>query len=288
LPSNNIINRMKTILSSIFLIFSFIAKSQYYYDDIIDARELSSRMKTFVENKVMTISATGYDPQGAKTTDFNEWQEIDAADLTLKTSEINGRDVKKQYYRFDNQFRIISIVDSSALIKSTTIYKYDAGNRIVSINVSTNDKDSTFDNTEEHQWFYDNNGNPEKMWRIINTHDSAEFRFTIDEKGNVADEQLYRRGQGLDPVYYYYNDKNLLTDIVRYNKRAKRLLPDFMFEYDDEGRIIQKITVLSTMKSDYLIWRYLFNEKGLKTKEAMFNKEKQLRGRIEYTFTFSQ
>jgi len=132
------------------------------------------------------------------------------------------------------------------------------------------------------------NGKPEKMWRILNGKDSTEFRLTIDEKGNAADEQQYRRGTGINPVYYYYTDNNQVSDIVRYNSRAKRLLPDFMFEYDENGRMIQKITTLSTIRPDYLIWRYGYNERGLKTKEALFTKDKTLTGRIEYQYTFAQ
>jgi hypothetical protein len=126
------------------------------------------------------------------------------------------------------------------------------------------------------------------MWRILNGKDSTEYRFTLDESRNIADEQLYRRNIGIDHVYYYYDDKNRLTDIVRYNKKAKQLLPDVMFEYDESNRVIQRITTISINNPDYLIWRYLFNDKGLKTKEALFNKFKELKGRIEYAYTFIQ
>jgi hypothetical protein len=57
-----------------------------------------------------------------------------------------------------------------------------------------------------------------------------------------------------------------------------------MFEYDDNNRLIQKITTTSNLNLGYLTWRYLYNEKGLKTKEALFNKEKQLQGRIDYSY----
>jgi hypothetical protein len=59
-----------------------------------------------------------------------------------------------------------------------------------------------------------------------------------------------------------------------------------MFEYDESGRVIQKMTVLSSNNPDYLIWRYLYNDKELKTKEALFNKQKEPTGRIEYAYTF--
>ena len=96
-----------------------------------------------------------------------------------------------------------------------------------------------------------------------------------------------QRGVRSEPVYYYYNENNQLTDIVRFNKKAKRLLPEYMFEYSEDNRVIQKITVPAN-SFDYLIWRYQYNQQGLKTKEAIYSKDdkrKQL-GRIEYQYFF--
>jgi hypothetical protein len=89
-------------------------------------------------------------------------------------------------------------------------------------------------------------------------------------------------------IYYYYDDRKRVTDIVRFNLKAKRLLPDVMFEYDDKDRVIQKITTTSSVNLGYLIWRYIFDDKGLKSKEALFNDDKQLTGKIEYSYTFGQ
>lgn len=124
------------------------------------------------------------------------------------------------------------------------------------------------------------------MWRILNKKDTTEYRLTTDENGRIADEQLYRRNVGVDPVYYYYDDNNRITDIVRYDKQLKKLLPDFMFEYDENDRVIQKIATLSAKTRDYIIWRFAYDSKGLKSKEALFNKQKELTGRIEYTYTY--
>jgi hypothetical protein len=38
----------------------------------------------------------------------------------------------------------------------------------------------------------------------------------------------------------------------------------------------------------YLIWRYIFDDKGLKTKEALFNKDKELTGKIDYVYTYNR
>ena len=277
---------MKNILIAIALVLPATVFCQYYYNDILDARTISERMKTYTKQKVKTITATGYDARGAKTTDFNEWQEINAEKKVLKITTRNGQQVSRQYYQFDSQFKLTNITDSSGDIKSTTVYNYDNNDNIISIKTNIKDSLQDFTETVEHQYVYNAAGKPVNLWRVINGTDSSEYRLSLDENKNVADEQLYRRGVGIDPIYYYYDEKNRLSDIVRYNKKAKKLLPTLMFEYDEADRVIQKMTILSTNNPDYLIWRYLYNEKGLKTKEALFNKQKELTGRIEYAYTF--
>jgi hypothetical protein len=38
----------------------------------------------------------------------------------------------------------------------------------------------------------------------------------------------------------------------------------------------------------YAIWRYIYNDKGLKTAEALFNTEQEMTGKIKYNYTFEQ
>ena len=79
------------------------------------------------------------------------------------------------------------------------------------------------------------------------------------------------------------NGKKQLTDVVRFNLKAQRMLPDFLFEYDEAGRIIQAVQVLQG-SSDYTIWQYVYGPDGLKQKDILRDKQKQLLGRIEYTY----
>jgi hypothetical protein len=280
---------MKIYLLFLVLLANIAGYSQYYYSDLVDARNLGERMKTYSANKVQSVTAAGFDAQGSKTTDFNEWQEVNSGGNWMKVTTRNGQSISRQLYQFDAQSRLLTIVDSGGTIKSVTSYTYDGNNHIVSVNTVVKDSLNDFSEREEHQWQYDAAGKPQKMWRIVNGKDSSEYRFTADDKGNVLDEQLFRRGVALenDKINYYYDENNRLTDIVRWDKKLKRLLPDQMFEYDEANRIIQRTTMLSTTARTYLIWRYIFNEKGLKTKEALFDKQKQLTGKIEYSYVFA-
>jgi hypothetical protein len=282
---------MKFLLIVCFLTTVSFLNAQYYYNDIIGTRETNQQMASYLVNKVKTVSATGFDQRGAKATGFSEFHEIKENGAALKISSITDLNKTVTYSRFDKQGRVISIADSSTAVDNTTNYEYDLKGNISKVQNTVTDSASQFNHTEIHLWTYNADGSPEKMWRIINNadnsgHDTLEIRFAKDEDENIGEERTFRKGFETGYLYYYYDDKNRLTDIVRYNTRLKKLMPDIMFEYDESNRVIQKITTTSSQSLGYLIWRYIFDSKGLKTKEALFNGDKELTGKIEYSYTF--
>lgn len=276
---------MKKLPFLLLLLFFVDANSQYYYKDIVAAADIARLMKTYNANNIKKVTAKGITPEGGAASDFTEVGEINANGTSLRITTTNNKIVSTLTFNFNDRGLLISSVDSTVAVKSTSTYTYDANGKITSINNSANDADSSgdFSQTEVHQYIY-KDGKLEKMWRIINKKDSLEVRFVIDDKGNVLEERNFRRGVLADPIYYYYDDRNRLTDIVRFNYKANRLLPDYLFEYDENDRVIQKITTTSGKNLGYITWRYLFDEKGLKTKEALFNKDKELQGRIDYSY----
>jgi YD repeat-containing protein len=284
---------MKNVILSLCFLFSLNLQAQYYFNDIIGTEEANRQMQTYKANKVRSASATGYNKQGVKENNFSEFQEVKENGMVLKNSTINNLNKTVVYNRYDNQAKLISSTDSSSGIQSTTGYEYDGAGKITRIQNTVKDPANDFNQTETHQWIYNSSGKPEKMWRIITsatatTADSLEIRFITDENGNTTEEKTFRKGVETGYLYYYYDDKNRITDVVRYNTKLKKLLPDFMFEYDENDRVIQKITTTSSRNLGYLIWRYIFDAKGLKTKEALFNDDKELTGKIEYSYTFGQ
>ena len=274
---------MKKLPFLFLLLFYFAANSQYYYKDIVAAADITRLMKTYTANNIKKITAKGITPEGSLSSEFSEVGEVN--ETTLKVITNNNKAISTLKFNFNDRGQLVNSVDSAINVKSTSTYTYDANGKIISINNSATDADSTgdFSQTEVHQYIY-KDGKLDKMWRIINKKDSLEVRFGTDEHGNVIEERNFRRGVLADPIYYYYDDRNRLTDIVRFNYKANRLLPDYLFEYDDNDRVIQKITTTSGNNLGYLTWRYLFDQNGLKTKEALFNKDKQLQGRIDYSY----
>jgi len=187
----------------------------------------------------------------------------------------------------DTSSSLVSATTHTYLVSTTTYTYNDKDNPVLIKNTVTDASDSIYAN-EVHQWFYNDQGKPVRMLRILNNNDTTEVRFTFDGSGNVAEEIPFIKKVSREKTYYYYDDKNRLTDIVRYNVKARRLLPDYMFEYTDKNQVSQKITTLSAMDLGYLIWRYVYDDKGLKTKEASFNKDKVMTGKIEYAYQFGQ
>ena len=293
---------MKNIILAFSLLSSAILNAQYYYNDIIGTQEINIKMKTYLNAKVQSVIGTGYDENGRKSDDFNEWQDVQSNGTVLKVTTRNGQNVSRMYYHFDDQARLISTRDSATDVQTTSTYKYNAGGKLSNIKSVTKGSASEFDKTSERQWEYTAEGKPLRMLLIVNGNDSTAYRFTLDSNKNVGDEMLYHRG-GVEnqiyytydqqKVYYFYDDQNRLTDITKYNTKIDRLLPELMFEYDDNNRVIQRITVLSTVKydtkrPDYFLWRYVYDEKGLRTREVLFSKLKEKKGEIKYAYTFAQ
>ena len=102
----------------------------------------------------------------------------------------------------------------------------------------------------------------------------------------------YKRGRETDRVYYYFDEENRLSDIVRYNNKVKKLLPENILSYDDKNRLIQMMSSTPADKWGKITWvsyqslRYVYDEKGLKLGEVMFNGDQQQTGRIKYSYTF--
>jgi len=280
---------MKNIPIAIFALVSFLSsKAQYFYKDIIGTQSINQTIKLYWDNKVVAVEATGFDGEGVKNTDFSETHNFFPSNGLLKISTRNKTSIDRQNYRFNSRGLLSSILDTSSGDISTTTYTYDNNNNPLLIKNAVTDTDDSIYENEVHQWFYNPDGRPVKMLRIVNDKDTTEIRFTLDAKGNVVEELPFVRNKSGEKIYYYYDDNSRLTDIVRYNTKARRLLPDYMFEYSPTNQVIQKITTLSTIGLGYLIWRYAFDEKGLKTKEATFNRDKVMTGKIEYSYRFGQ
>ncbi|WP_345256050.1 hypothetical protein [Flaviaesturariibacter amylovorans] len=275
---------MKFLLSILLLSSAPTAFAQYYYKDIVGTRETNEQMKRFLDNRVTAVTLTSYNADGNKSEELRVDQSFNLTERHLSTStQIGDADPSVLHSWTDAQGRVVRTVDTNSANVSTTDYTFNKDGQLERVFSVSTDSSGRFRQTEEHQWTY-SNGNVSRMLRIKNGTDTTVVTFKLDERGQVAEEQSQRAGAPADVVYYYYNDKGFLTDIVRFNERAKRLLPEYMFEYSDAGQVIQRITVPAN-NSNYSIWRYQYDNRGLKVREALFDRNKRLAGKVEYQYT---
>jgi YD repeat-containing protein len=276
----------KKILISLLLITAIIfnSKAQYYYKDIVSNKQVIAERKNLKEQKIRNILVHSFEGNGESSPGFycekkisKDYQRIE----TYTKSNISGKSLLTA--RYDNNEQLIESNDSSELSNTNSTYQYDANGNIVTITSISHSNDDDFATRliEVHQYQYNAKGQAEKMLRIRNSKDTAIIVFTADDNGNIIDEK--DMGKNGKHYYYYYNDKNRLTDIVKFNTVKGKLMPDFVFEYNSVGQVTQMVTVEEGINSDYYTWKYVYND-GLRIIEKCFSRENILLGYFEYEY----
>lgn len=275
-------------MNNIKLIFTAIAAtllaghacSQYYYTDIVVLKETNRQYQAIKAARLSTISAKSFESDGQPTENFLLQQNISGSQITTSSNSVaTGASVSVNYYTNN---RLTKTADNDSNINSTVTYVYDAAGNIQNITTAINDTLMGSNSTEVHLWYYNGN-DPTRMLRIKDKTDTTVIDFVKDEQGNIAEEHLSKKGRRIENYFYYYNTNHQLTDIVRFNQRARKMLPDFLFEYDDKGLVTQ-LTQVQQNTGSYIIWNYTYNANGLKQNEAPYDKQKRLIGRVEYSF----
>ncbi|HEY2348877.1 MAG TPA: hypothetical protein VGH64_07665 [Puia sp.] len=277
---------MRERISFIFvlLLIALSANSQYYYKDILLARQNQDNWKSFHDKKVREVSIQSMDANNEPTPGFTCLQKVapDFGSISTITKSANVPESNLTAF-YDRSGRMIKTVDTSDTYKSTTEYTYnEKGDVSVMLNHSVQ-TDNQIVAVEKHIWTYDAAG-PKNMIKIKGESDSTMVSFIKDDKGNIVEEKSVRGGQSLPSVYYYYDNDGRLTDIVRYNQKAGRLLPDYVFEYNS-GRLSSMLFVPNG-SSDYQRWIYVYDANGLKSNETCYDKKRQVVVKIRYSYNF--
>lgn len=274
---------MIRLIATLSICISLTAKGQYYYKDIITPKHTAELLKKYKEQRVKNVKVISYESTGEQTVDFDGSQVMDANYARISTyinTALTGSSELTTHFNGSGQ--LLKTIDTTDGSRSESEYYYNnrgQTSRIINISTSSGQKKEK----EEHNWFYNEKGQPLKMLRIKNDVDTTYISFVLEENGNVAEENSLRNGVEQQSYYYYYDKENRLTDIVTYSRQAKRLLPVYIFEYN-EGGSLKTMLVVPEGSDDYQKWIYEYNEGGLKTKETCFNKRRQLMGKIEYVY----
>lgn len=263
---------------------------QYYFTDIVTSAQSETQFKLLIEAKVKQVKAINYDAQGRVIEGFAiEQAVIDGGKKVITKTSVPNSSTSVLENTYANEKLVTSTnsnMQTFTTLSTTTTYTYNDKDRITTIiSTSSDTAASTGFLAETHSWQYNDKGNPTLMYKVKGMKDTLKVLITYDEKGNVAEERWTKRGQVTEKYYYYYNEAGLLTDVVRFNDRVRKLMPDFIYEYDSEGTIT-KMTQAIRGGTDYLVWVYTYNDKGLKETESCYNRKKQLEGKVVYEYSY--
>ena len=261
--------------------------SQYYYKDQVATKEIISKYQVYKENKVNAVKLNSFQGNEPVTEGFLCEQKVNAAKNQVvtytKTADAGETFLTATY---NKQGLLVRAIDSTEETVSISSYAYDEANRLTELSIETRARDNSSKTSEKHIWQYNQAGKPLKMLRLKNGTDSTQVSFVLDEKGNVVEEEGIKKGVSQGKVYYYYDEKNRLTDVVRYNVKARRLLPDYIFEYEDDE--LSTMTLVPEGSDDYQKWYYKYDENGLRQVDFCYNKRNELLGKIEYVYQFNR
>jgi hypothetical protein len=275
--------RMRAILTFVCLTVFTTSYSQYYFNDIVSMQTGNEHYKSLRTQKIKKIKASSFEADNSPTEGFLLEEDIsmDGKKIVLTTALSGGKQsTTTRTYELSKLKRIQAFSNN---IETRTDYFYDAKGLVQKIQFTTTDTAMKYISTEVHEWLYNETGQPVSMLKIKNKTDSTSIEFVKDEKGLIVEEKWKKKARTLETYYYYYDAGNHLTDIVRFNNRLRKLIPDFQYEYDTNGRMSQ-MTQFSISSASYIIWKYTYNDKGLKLSEEGFDKEKKLVGRIVYSY----
>jgi hypothetical protein len=275
---------MKFTGSMLLILLTQVSSAQYYYKDLVTTRENETRWHLYKDNRVKSVKLSSFERDGSPAEGFVGDQETSGDRLTTHT-KASGNPESWIIAIYTPQGLTQKITDTSDTYRSVSDYQYDADGHLRSILNTSVETDNHLRDLEQHFWSYDASGKPSVMLKVKNANDTTFVRFVLDEKGNIAEERAIRNKTDLPVIYYYYDTDNRLTDIVRYSLKAKRLLPDNVFEYGDGGKL-SSMLVVPDGSNDYLKWLYDYNDKGLKTRESCISRQKELLGKIEYQYSY--
>lgn len=274
---------MRKLVLCVCLLLAFDSiQAQYYYKDIVSNRQVAADMASYKEKKIREIKLRSYEFDGQESDGFFCEKRISRdykkAELFTKAP---GTATSLFTSVFNNKGDLATSTDSSEISLTHNFYNYDeAGNvKRIASSVKSSDDDFHTEIFEEHLYEYNEQGLPTKMTVVKNRRDSTIILFLPDEKNNVSIEKDTKSGS---KYYYYYDERNRLTDVVHANEFRENLVAVYLFEYDGQGNISQ-MTTTEEGTNNYYIWRYNYDN-GLRSRDRLFAKDKKLMGRIEYEY----
>lgn len=273
----------------LFMVMAFsitTARSQYYYNDILSNRTARENYLQLKKAGTRQMTVTSYNPDGSATEGFSVKQQVNNRNNTIETvstSAYSNPSVLTSVYNSDGWPQ--SATDSTDGSVARIVYSYTSGttptlNTVSSASGFPGETSNLFKEIRQYTF----SGNlPKTMLRTKNGRDTLRVNFIPEEHGWIGEERWFEKGKPTEIYYYYYDASGRVTDVAHYNKTARKILPDYTFEYDATGRLASMMTVLNGT-NQYRTWRYTYDARGLKTGEVVYNKYKQQEGKLVYSY----
>ena len=276
---------MKAKYFSLFILsvcFGNVLFAQFFYRDLISIAQANEEMAAYKKAGIKNIKIKSLEANGEESEDFFCEKKLskDFRKSSLYTRTGNqGKSLMESF--FNKEGLLYKTYDSSEIVVSRNEFFYDNNKRLSSTLSYSKSNDDDFINeiTEAHVYQYNEDGIPISMLRIKNQTDTIVMLFSLDENNNVAIEKETKNGS---KYYYYYDEDKRLTDVVHTNEFKQRLVADYVFDYNEEGKI-SEMTTTEDGNDNFTVWKYDY-ENHLKVKERIFDRNGMLMGKIIYEY----
>jgi YD repeat-containing protein len=259
--------------------------AQYYYNDVISTTLTNNKYLLLRQLKVQSVIAKAYSSNNELIDDFTLSKTINATtNIVVGTIKTNANSESVSTAEYENN-KLIKTIEEGKKINLTVEYNYTKDGKLLSVTTNTGDTSIDYNLYETHLYLYNKKGIAIQMLKIKNDNDTTLINFVEDEQGNIGEERWIKNGKVVEQYYYYYDAKNRLTDIVRFNQKVQKQLPIEIFEYNDEGQVIKNIKI-PFGNSNYTIWLYKYLPNGLIEKEYQYSKTNEFLGKLEYAYDY--
>jgi YD repeat-containing protein len=254
--------------------------SQYYLNDCVGLTQSQEKYQLMRKHRIKLIEATSLEADGSATPGFILQQTLPTDGKKMITTIGQQNSPVETITNFYELSKLKKTVVKRLSLETKTEFFYNNKGLLEKLVSTTIDSNQLMPVSETHFWTYGTNGAPTQMLKWGNSIDTLQVHFLSDSTGLVLEEYWMKKGKTIETYYYYYANQRL-TDVVRYNQKAKKLLPDFVYEYNDQNQLTQ---MAQFDGKSMVYWTYTYDQNGLRASETARDKQKNILTKINYRF----
>lgn len=264
--------------------------AQYYYQDLYNTRQTIANMALLKENKVKAQLVQSLDANQEMDNDFTCQRLLTPTYRQMRSITRSGATgLSIMTSSFSMRGNLTKTTDSTNSSITTVQYQYNDQGQLLHISAVSQAREGKFRFDETRTYIYDSLGHVTRMVhkKGNNASDSTIVTFKTNDKGLVTEELETGKNIRSQRIFYNYDEQGRLTDVFRYHAARKKMLPDYIFEYDAKNKV-SKMTTVNSETASYTIWKYTYLENGLPDKEECYGKGNELLGIVKYKYDLNQ